>query len=178
VYKDFTLGRCFVPASWIKSTTTQTYSASWALEASTRFRKLSSLLEKASRLGLASLSFRNRAVIALAGVFHFESRSSILRKVDRSADTFLRHGASSLWSIIVRLGQLTAVRSRNIIFAIADASEERSLRPMTKVFAVDPFENPTTQTAARVPIVLPVRDVATALRNQSIILGRQEQAIE
>jgi phytoene synthase len=171
VYQDFTLGRCFVPLAWMSYATNQTFAPTWAAEASRRFRKLAAALESASNAGLATLPLRNRAAIAVLFVLHRESRTRITLKVDRVADVVIRHSAGALWKALVPAVRLVARRARLFGYALADAVEQRSIKP---IFSLNRKSSAADVADAPVEIrTLPVRDAATALRNQNLLIGRE-----
>ncbi|CAN5439061.1 hypothetical protein BH10BDE1_BH10BDE1_05880 [soil metagenome] len=170
VYKDFTLGRCFVPIAWMSYAATQTFSPTWSFEAARRFRQLAKVLDVSSRAGLSRLPIRNRAAIAIAAVWHRESRASLLRKFDRMADELIRHGADALWTSLVPKLRRIQARARQIGFATAEAVEKRSANGFFENAFRDlgQIESP----GVRRPTTLPVRDLATTLRNQNFLVGR------
>jgi 15-cis-phytoene synthase len=172
IYKDFTLGRCFVPLQWMNYSATQTFAPSWAGEASKRFRLVAEILETSSRSGLAKLPFRNRAAIAAMGVLQRESRSTALRKIDRTADVLIRHAADASWSTILPRLRRVRLASRRVVFAVVDAFDKRSLTP---ILEMDTTEMSKSEINGQTPFArnaLPVRDLATALRNQNILIDR------
>lgn len=173
IYKDFTLGRCFVPIEWMSYAATQTFAPTWSGEASARFRQLSTILEVSSRRGLATLPIRSRLAIAVVAGLHRESRSPWTRKIDRTADEIIRHSAGAFWSTLVPILRDYQQLARELTFRIADAIEARSLRPLfeASIASTQKLEMPVTANATAAN-KLPVRDLATALRNQNVLVGR------
>lgn len=172
IYKDFTLGRCFVPLDWMGDAVTHTFASTWAGEATVRFQQTSSILASSSRPGLAGISFRNRAAISVCAIIQRESHSNLMRKTDRIADELIRQSATAIWSTLGPLLRRTKEQFRNLTVRIAEAIEQRNLKPVIEALVGDPNQvAPTDRVQLRTPR-LPERDLATALRNQNILMGR------
>jgi len=167
------LGRCSVPLAWMSYARTQTFAPTWSSEASERFRRLAKVLEASSRRGLAALPYRNRVAIAVVEVLHRESRSRLARKVDRVADTLIRHSAGAFWATLVPMLRNLQRRVLKLFFRFVDAAQQRSLKPLFESSHADASISPIEVKASQRPKSLPVRELETALRNQSVLMGRE-----
>lgn len=127
VYRDFSRGRILIPTEWIPHSTTRIFSKSWAVEATNRYLSLAQILYKSAQESVSKLPFRMRLFLTLTLVAHRESRSSIVRKVDRFSDEVVRASARALWRYVRRQPsllpkQVTALPVRDASMALRNQS--------------------------------------------------------
>lgn len=94
IYRHFTLGRIFVPTSWMSYSTTRVFSPAWADQASKRFDTFANVMYASARQVFPELPWKTRLMLATALVLHRESRNRWWRKFDRTADELIRQTAS------------------------------------------------------------------------------------
>ena len=147
VYTHFTLGRIYVPTEWMSYSVTRSFAPAWANEASRLFNQHARILASSARLGFTALPWKTRLAVAGTLVYQLEKRSSLARKVDRVADELIRQGASTVWSYL-----------RPRLQSARDRALSRTLAPAP----LAPLKNPE----------LPVRDISSAMRNQTMLISR------
>lgn len=132
IYRHFTLGRIFVPLSWLSMSDTRVFSTNWSESAARRFESVARVMYASSRESFTGLPWKTRLALAAALVVHREARSRWWRQLDRVADELIRQAA-------------------------------RGVRETYRHYGT-PYAAPTAAP--------PVRDFATVLRNQNLLLSR------
>lgn len=94
IYRHFTLGRVFVPTSWMSHSVTRVFAPAWADQARLRFETFANVMYTSARQSFGALPWKTRLAFAFALVLHREERSPWWRKVDRTIDELIRQTAS------------------------------------------------------------------------------------